>query len=434
MHTSVGPVRPSTARWTLALLVLANVLSVGDRMLLGVVTEPVRIEIGLSDLQMALANGPIFVLFHLSAGFFIARLVDRGVRMRILAACIAAWSLATAGTGLAHDFTALAAARVGVGIAEAAVFPVAMSLIPDLFATQVRGRAMAVFQTSGFLGIMVCTSLAGVLAGSLGWRPMFMIFGAAGIVLSAIVWMSGREPARVHPAARKSASPPYMADLLAACRRVLGLPGFPSLVLAFGVAAMVAAATGAWAPAFLQRSHGVSLADVGLAMGLASGIGGIAGTLLAGVLIDRVGRRSGHVSGMLQIPVVCLPLCVPLLLGFVLSPSAGLTVACLGAMSFVLGCAVAPCLTCAMSYVAPADRGVASIVMLLAAGVIGSALGPLTVGAASELLDGRLGDESLRHALGLLVAAPVAAALLLMSSRGQLQEGLPHGPGRMKTT
>src|SRR6185437_2620614 len=138
----------------LFLLFLANVLNVGDRMLLGVVTEPVRHDLSLSDTEMALANGLLFVLFNLIAGLLIARLVDRGNRVRILTIGIVAWSLSTAATGLAQNFSELALARLGVGIGEATAFPAVMSLIPDLFRPQVRGTAIGVFQSSSFVGIV----------------------------------------------------------------------------------------------------------------------------------------------------------------------------------------------------------------------------------------------------------------------------------------
>ena len=129
---SCGPL----ACWTLIVLFCSNVFNVGDRMLLGMVAEPVKQELGLSDTQLSLANGFLFVLANLAASLFIARLADRGNRKRILAAGIAAWSVATAGNGLAHDFTTLSLARIGVGLGEATAFPAAMSMIPDLFRPQ----------------------------------------------------------------------------------------------------------------------------------------------------------------------------------------------------------------------------------------------------------------------------------------------------------
>jgi MFS family permease len=92
------------AGYTLFLLFLANFLNVADRALLGIVVDPVKAELALSDTQMSLVSGTAFVLFNLLVGIFIARWVDHGNRKRILILGIAVWSGATALTGLAQGF------------------------------------------------------------------------------------------------------------------------------------------------------------------------------------------------------------------------------------------------------------------------------------------------------------------------------------------
>ena len=118
MTNEDGPsVSRRTALWALVLLFLANILNTGDRGLLGVVTEQVRGELLLSDTQMSLANGLFFTVFNLVGGLFLARMIDRGNRTRILAFGIAGWSIATAATGLATNFATLALARIGAPLA-----------------------------------------------------------------------------------------------------------------------------------------------------------------------------------------------------------------------------------------------------------------------------------------------------------------------------
>jgi MFS family permease len=403
------------AGWTLFVLFLVNVLNVGDRTLLGVVTEPVRIELALSDTQMSLANGFLFVLFNLVGGLVIARFVDRGNRKRILALGVAAWSIATAATGLAHDFLGLSLARIGVGVGEATAFPAAMSLIPDLFAPTARGKAVAVFQSSGFIGIVGGTILAGVLAASLGWRGMFQICGAAGLALVVPLVLSVREPRR-ETAPQGGAVTPWLEDLLVGARRILAIPGFAALAVAFGISGMMTAVLGAWGPAFLQRSHGVPLAQVGLVIGPAVGIGGIAGTLFSGFTADRLVRRCGNPAAALRVPLVALPLAVPFMAGFVALPTLTQTMASAAAMNFLLSCGFAPCVSYAVTAAAPGDRGLASTVMLAASGVIGSGLGPFIVGVLSDALAANYGAESLRLAIGSLVVTPLLAAALLWSA------------------
>src|SRR5690606_19569530 len=211
-----------------------NIFNVGDRILFGVVVQPIKMELALSDTQMTLASGLFFVMFNLVRGLFIARMVDRGNRIRILAVGVVAWSLATAATGLAQDFVTLSLARIVVGIGEATAFPAAMSLIPDLFRLNARGKAVATFQSSNFIGIVGGTILAGVLGAAIGWRNMFFVCGGAGLLV-ALLLLTVREPARDLDGEDAAEFKSYWIDLWDGCRRVLGLQGFPMLLIAFGI-------------------------------------------------------------------------------------------------------------------------------------------------------------------------------------------------------
>src|SRR5690606_36194394 len=98
--------------YSLFLLFLANLLNVADRSLLGIVVDPVKADLGLTDTEMSIIAGSAFVLFNLFVGIFIARWVDRGNRKRILILGITLWSAATALTGLAQGFASLALTRI----------------------------------------------------------------------------------------------------------------------------------------------------------------------------------------------------------------------------------------------------------------------------------------------------------------------------------
>jgi MFS family permease len=407
-------VSPLVASWTLSLLFLANVLNVGDRMLLGVVTEPVRHDLALSDTQMALANGLLFVLFNLIAGLFIARLVDRGNRVRILTTGIALWSIATAATGLARNFPELAVARLAVGVGEATAFPAVMSLIPDLFRPQVRGTAIGVFQSSSFIGIVGGTILAGVVAAALGWRPMFIVCGVAGLVLATIVVLTVREPAREEPADPAEDAGRWLAGLVAGLRRVMTIPGFVPLALGFGISAMMGAVLGAWGPAFLQRTHGVPLREVGIVIGPPVGIAGLVGTLVSGPIADRLARKHGSVSAMLRLPLVALPLAAPFMAGFIFAPTLFVTMLCAAGMNVLLSCAFVPCINYAVARAGAGDRALVSTAMLTASGLIGGALGPFIVGALSDSLTPQLGAEGLRYALSAMILSPLLATVFLV--------------------
>ena len=401
--------------WALFVLFLANIFNQGDRILFGTVVDPIGRDLAISDTQMSLASGLLFVLFNLVGGLFIARFVDRGNRVRILAIGVAGWSLATAATGLSTDFATLSLARIATGIGEATAFPAAMSLIPDLFRADARGRAIAIFQTSSFVGIVGGTIIGGVLAAAIGWRSMFFVCGLSGLSVTALLLLSVREPARTDDVAMPVAAD-YWADLWAGCRRVLSLPGYPHLLVGFGIASMMTFVLAAWGPSFLLRSHDVPLAQVGIVIGPAVGLGGITGTLASGFLSDRLMTRRGRAGDMLKLPMLSVPLALPFMAGFIFLPTLGAAMACAAVMNFLLSMAMPPAINFALNSVASRDRGIVSTILLAASGLIGGALGPFIVGALSDTLTPRFGEDALRMALSAMLAAPALGALFLFAA------------------
>lgn len=406
---------PGSSYWALFVLFLANIFNVGDRIIFGVVVQPMKLELALSDTQMSLASGLFFVLFNLVGGLFIARWVDRGNRIRILVLGITAWSLATAATGLAHDFVSLSLARIVVGVGEATAFPAAMSLIPDLFQPEARGRAVGAFQTSNFIGIVGGTILAGILGAAIGWRSMFAVCGLAGIVVAVLLLTSVREPKRdgaTAPAPEGS----YWQGLWAGCRRVLALPGFPPLLAGFGLSGMMLFVLGAWGAAFLLRSHGVPLAQVGLIIGPAVGIGGIVGTLTSGFVADRLLKRRERPEDMLKIALVTIPLSIPFLATFVFAEDLVITMGAAAVMNFLLSAVMPPTMSFALSRTGAGDRGLTSTILLAANSLIGSALGPLIVGMLSDWLEPAYGAEALRYGISAMLVGPPLALVFYIAA------------------
>jgi len=411
---------PASSYWALFVLFLANIFNVGDRIIFGVVVQPIKLELALSDTQLSLASGLFFVLFNLVGGLFIARMVDRGNRIRILAAGVAAWSLATAATGLAQDFFSLSLARIVVGIGEATAFPAAMSLIPDLFRLEARGKAVAIFQSSSFIGIVGGTILAGILGAALGWRSMFFACGLAGLAVAMLLLISVPEPERESRTGESTmARGSYWTDLWEGCIRVLRLPGYLALLLAFGISGMMVFVLGAWGPAFLLRSHGVPLAEVGVVIGPAVGGGGIAGTLFSGFLADRLVRWRGRAEDMLKIPLVTIPLSLPFMATFIYAESLAVTMGAAAIMNFLLSAAIPSTMNYAVNRTAAGDRGLTSTILLAANGLIGGALGPLIVGALSDWFAPVQGDDALRYALAALLVTPLIGSIFFFAAYRQ---------------
>ena len=93
--------------YIVALLLLITICNYLDRIVLNVLQEPIKRELGLSDWQLGLLSGPAFALFYSVAGIPVARLAERANRARLMAAVVAVWSTMTALCGVAQGFVQL---------------------------------------------------------------------------------------------------------------------------------------------------------------------------------------------------------------------------------------------------------------------------------------------------------------------------------------
>src|SRR5438045_7232346 len=122
----------SGSGYALAVLFAINLMNFFDRQLIGGVGEGIRREWALSDTALGLL-GTVFTLLYAIVGLPLGRLSDRLQRRKILAAGVFVWSLLTAASGVARNFSELIVARLGVGVGEARCSPAARWLIVALF-------------------------------------------------------------------------------------------------------------------------------------------------------------------------------------------------------------------------------------------------------------------------------------------------------------
>ena len=152
---SEEPAYPSRAyAWfVVVLLTLAYAISLLDRWILALLVGPVKEFFGATDTQMGLLMGPVFALFYVSMGLPFGWLADRYDRKTMIGGAMLFWCSMTAVCGLAKTFGQLAAARLGIGLGEAALTPAAYSLIADYFPRAEQNRAIA------FLNMGVATGM-----------------------------------------------------------------------------------------------------------------------------------------------------------------------------------------------------------------------------------------------------------------------------------
>ena len=146
--SSTGEVQekiPLYSWYVLALLCVVYLMNFLDRTLIYILFPPIKKEMVLSDLQLALLGTTSFVIFYTALGIPFGRLADKVVRKKMIAVGLAIWSLFSGLTGFATDFWTIFACRVMVGVGEATLGPAAMSLLSDFFPKRMRATVQSIY-------------------------------------------------------------------------------------------------------------------------------------------------------------------------------------------------------------------------------------------------------------------------------------------------
>lgn len=392
---------PRYRNYVLFILTCGYVLNFVDRQVMTILLEPIKAEFGASDTQMGLISGLAFALFYATLGVPVARLADRWSRRNVLAISMATWSAVTAACGMAGSFWQLALLRVGVGIGEAGGTPPSQSLLTDYFPKERRALAQGVLATAPNIGVLVGLFGGALIAEAFGWRTVFFVFGVPGVGLALLLFFTVKEPIKVKPQGLEADR-----SMMSALSGIIRLPSFFMIALGVGFAAIPGYGLGVWSPSFLVRVHGMSLVDAGLWLGIIGLSGGTLGTILSGVLADRLALRDNR--WQLWIPAVGLMVALPLQALFLLWPaSAVFTIAGKTApvalvfmgLSSVFACFwIAPSYAAVQNLVPSHWRTQASALLLLVFNLLGLGFGPLLVGMLSDGLSS-FGAASVRWAL-----------------------------------
>jgi len=402
--------RGSYRNYLLSLLLVILAFNYVDRLALGLMLQEIKGDLHLTDTQLGFLTGIAFALFYSIMGIPIARWADRGNRVLIISLTLAVWSVMVSLCGRASDFLQLLLARVGVAAGEAGCIPPAHSLIADYFTRSERPRAVARYMLGGPLACVIGFFLAGWLNELYGWRITFMLLGVPGMVLSALTWLTVREPRRaglsrdaiagVTQQTRglsnedRSATQPGLFEVL---NTLWWNPTFRHLLFSYSVYLLFGYGISTWLPAFLIRSFGLQTGVIGIALALIWGAGGIVGTWCGGELASRYAAHQER----LQLRAMALAHCVfgIFSIGTYLAPNLYLSLGLMTLSAVGTNATNGPLFATIQTLVPQNMRAISIALIYLVANLIGMGIGPLVVGVLSDALRAWAGEDSLRYAL-----------------------------------
>ena len=410
----------AVAWYTVFVLMLCYTLSYADRQILAFLVGPLKHDLQISDTQVGLLQGVAFALVYSVFGLPMGGLADRFSRRNIIAIGVIVWSMTTSLCSVARSFVLLAAARMGVGIGEAALSPCAFSMITDSFPKERLSSALSVYTMGIQLGSGLALVIGGLVAQAVShmapiaipaigfipaWRVTFLIVGAPGLLVALLV-LTVREPPRraLLLSATGVAAPFGLGEVFAQVRlRWRAVTGIAAMI---SCQATCNYALLAWGPAFFDRMHHWPKDRTGLVLGLTTLGCGCTGLFAGGYLSDRWQSR-GMRDAPLRVGLISLFGLLLTLAPAMLLREAGWTVALLVPAVFFIGLPIG-CGYAALQLIFPNQaRGRVSAMVIFAVALGGLAVGGLLPG----FLDDHLFHDEYRIGASISLTVVVAALL-----------------------
>ncbi len=411
---------------------LAQVVSTIDRGMLALLIDPIRHDLHVSDVQIALLQGIAFALFYVAAGLPLGFLADRLNRRRLLIAGVLVWSAATVACGYARDFGEMFAARLLMGLGEAALAPCAVTMIGDLFPPSRRGPPMALY----ILGSMVAVGLGSAVTGSIlklapagafdaipllhglaPWRTALIVLGTCGALIAVLVALL-EEPARKGVAIQTREGLGLRQTIAYYGENWTVLLPFYGAVATYGIGGGIAVA---WGPALLIRTFGLTPGALGQVLGGFQFAAALLGALCGSTLIDPVVRRAG-VAGKLYlgafIALLAIPSTIACFVGTLwLATAMTASVMCVSAF---YGSTMLSTMT---EFVPTNMKGISVSLYAFVLIMIGSTLGPLAVAQVNQTL---FNDPvMIGHSMAVVgIVALTASAALTLATRWRLTKAI----------
>jgi MFS family permease len=154
------------------------------------------VGLGIDALQEATPIVSGFLLGYIAVLPLIGRLSDLVARQRILLACLSLFVVGSAITAVSVELPVLVGGRVLQGIGGGGLVPATLALVADLWPPERRGTPLGVVSAVQELGSVLGPLLGAAVLAVADWRAIFWLNVAGGIVIAAVLALTGGRDAR----------------------------------------------------------------------------------------------------------------------------------------------------------------------------------------------------------------------------------------------
>ena len=423
--TSIGQ-----AWWMVFLLCSLIIMSYIDRSVIGLMVEPVKDDLQISDKQIGLLLGAAFAFFYVLTTLLVSGFADRGNRKLLIIGGVTIWGFATLGSGLATSFIFLLICRALLAAGEATIGPSAASLIADLFTREKRVVPSVLTSLSASVGGVLSVIVGGKLVTDLTaasplnwpifgaikpWQGVFVLVAIPTFFLLILFIITAVEPAR-----RKENT--KLKDREGAIKYIKSNKLLWSTYAgAFGLFAIGAFALVSWTPEIFQRYYDLSAEAAGVAFGAIGVLGGISGTILIPLVSQKL-RKAGRLDSIVVVSLVLGIISVITVFFAVQQTNVPNFQLLLGTSFFCLSGALANLSVGLQIFVPARVMGTVSALILVCSAAVGNGIGPTITPFVADIWFGGEAGLSLALAAIIIVCSTLAAILLLLGRKEVYRE------------
>src|SRR5579863_5134651 len=384
---------PTKTRWMVLLLIsLMYMITYMDRTGISIAAPSMAKEFRLSQTAIGVVFS-VFLWAYALGQIPLGSLADRMGPRAVLLIIVPFWSLMTAMTAVAGGMASLIVIRFVFGLAEAGAFPTATRAMQLWFPKAERGIVQGVTHSFSRLAVAIVPFIAVSIMIAFGWRWIFYIFAAAGLLWSVAFYLVYRNLPEEHPRVNHLELAHIRGrDTEGAVKRVdLHQQLAPPWRIIFRSANMWYIAAGyccfyygtyfymTWFPTYLLEYRHLSLRAVGRLASLPL-LAGMVGDIVGGTLTDRVYKKTGRLKFARRIVAAPAMLASGVcLIPAAITHSAWTAILCLTASLFFLELVISPAWAVPMD-VGGEYSGTVSGVMNMA-GSLAASVSPIIFGA-----------------------------------------------------
>ena len=167
-------------------VLLALFLSALDQTVVGTALPRIVTELHGNDIYTWAFTG--YLLTATVSGPIYGKLSDLFGRRPILLFAIVLFLIGSALCGLSRDMWQFVGFRSLQGLGAGALFPVALSVIGDLFEPSERGKYQGFFGATFGVSSLVGPAIGGIITDTVGWPWVFYVNLPVGIVVLTVIW------------------------------------------------------------------------------------------------------------------------------------------------------------------------------------------------------------------------------------------------------